>query len=191
MKARSFMAGLATLAAFASPWSARAEAALSQQLYAAALAAPQSAKADGTLFGVQRWRPSTSVTYFGLQFPGLLSCAYTVSAIFVGAGHPIGEIASVKGIDRALASWPKVMDAGALRRGDIVFWKPRERRLLGVRCPSAHWHVGVSAGGDDVIDNDWWSGTPKMSKLGRLCVDFAYARRAPDTEKNNQSKKHV
>lgn len=150
---------------------------LSQRLYNAAIAAPDSAKDDGTLYGMQRWRKPTARSYVGLKFPGLLSCAYTVSAIFKEACYPIGEISSVKGIDAALAKWQKVADARKLKPGDVVFWKPVPGTILGFKCPG-HWHVGISLGGDSTIDNDWWSGKPKKGDIERACTTFAYARRA-------------
>src|SRR5208337_2243427 len=55
---------------------------LSERLLKAAVAAPEAAQDDGTLYGMQRWRKPTGRSYLGLKFPGLLSCAYTVSAIF-------------------------------------------------------------------------------------------------------------
>ena len=151
---------------------------LSQRLLQAAVAAPEAARDDGTLYGMQRWRKPTGRSYLWLKFPGVLSCAYTVSAIFQGACHPIGEIASVKGIDAALVDWPKIRDARQLNPGDVVFWKPVRGKILGFDCPG-HWHVGISLGGDATIDNDWWSGKPKKGSLERPCSTFAYARRPP------------
>jgi len=151
---------------------------LSQRLLQTAVAAPEAAKDDGTLYGMQRWRKPTGRSYLWLKFPGVLSCAYTVSAIFQGACHPIGEIASVKGIDAALIDWPKIRDARQLNPGDVVFWKPVRGKILGFDCPG-HWHVGISLGGDATIDNDWWSGKPKKGSLERPCSTFAYARRPP------------
>src|SRR5512138_2581729 len=89
----------------------RCEGRLSERLTRAAVAAPAAAQDDGTLYGVKRWRKPTGQRYLWLKFPGLLSCAYTVSAIFREACHPIGEIASVKGIEAALTKWRKVLDA--------------------------------------------------------------------------------
>jgi hypothetical protein len=149
---------------------------LAERLYRAALAAPEAAREDGTLYGMKRWTPSTARTFMGRTYPGVLSCAYTVSAIFAAACHPIGRVASVKGIDAALGRWRKVTDAGALEPGDIVFWKPAGGSYLGFECP-ARWHVGVSLGGDDVIDNDWSTGMPRRSAIDRPCKAFAYARR--------------
>jgi hypothetical protein len=151
---------------------------LSQRLLRVAMAAPDAAKDDGTLYGVQRWRKPTGRSYLGLKFPGLLSCAYTISAFFREACHPIGEIASVKGIDAALASWRKIRNSRELEPGDVVFWRPVPGTILGFKCPG-HWHVGISLGGDSTIDNDWWSGQPKKGSLARACTTFAYARRPP------------
>lgn len=151
---------------------------LNQRLLKAAVAAPNAAKDDGTLYGMQRWRKPTGRSYVGLKFPGLLSCAYTVSAIFQEACHPIGEIASVNGIDAALVKWQKISDTRELEPGDVVFWKPVRGTILGFSCPG-HWHVGISLGGDSTIDNDWWSGKPKKGSLERACTAFAYARRPP------------
>jgi hypothetical protein len=80
---------------------------LSLRLAGAALNAPRVANSDGTLYGLQRWRPSTDQTYLGVAFPGFLSCAYTVSAIFGAACHPIGALASVGQVDAALSGWQK------------------------------------------------------------------------------------
>jgi hypothetical protein len=96
----------------------------------AAIAAPEAAQEDGTLYGMKRWRKPTGRSYLWLKFPGLLSCAYTVSAIFREACHPIGDIASVKGIDAALAKWRRVPNARDLKAGDVVFWKPVRGRSL-------------------------------------------------------------
>ena len=156
----------------------RCDGPLSQRLLNAAVAAPDAAKDDGTLYGMQRWRKPTGHSYLGLKFPGLLSCAYTVSAIFQGACQPIGAIASVEGIDAALYKWRKIRDARELKPGDVVFWKPTRGEILGLKCPG-HWHVGISLGGDATIDNDWWSGKPKKGSLERACTTFAYARRPP------------
>jgi hypothetical protein len=151
---------------------------LPQRLAEAAAAAPAAAGDDGTLYGVQRWRGTTGASHLGMKFPGLYSCAYTVSAIFRAACHPIGELASVKGVDTALAKWPKVANSAELKPGDVVFWKPVSGTAFGFKCPG-HWHVGISLGGDATIDNDWWSGMPKKSRLDRSCTAFAYARRPP------------
>jgi hypothetical protein len=156
----------------------RCDAGLAQRLAAAAAAAPAEARDDGTLYGVQRWHRTTGDSFLGLKFPGLLSCAYTVSAIFRGACHPIGELASVRQVDAALATWPKVTDARTLRPGDVVFWKPTRGTILGLPCPG-HWHVGVSLGGTATVDNDWWSGKPKRNTLDRACTRFDHARRPP------------
>jgi hypothetical protein len=153
---------------------------LAQRLYEAAAAAPEAARDDGTLYGMQRWRAPTGRSYLGLKFPGLLSCAYTVSAIFQAACHPIGERASVKSVDAALAAWRKIMSARELKPGDVVFWKPTRGSILGFKCPG-HWHVGISLGGSTTVDNDWWSGKPERAKLERSCTAFAYARRPPDS----------
>lgn len=152
---------------------------LAQRLVSAATAAPKAATDDGRLYGMQRWRKPTGRGYWLLHFPGLLSCAYTVSAIFQGACHPIGEIASVKGMDAKLATWKKITVARDLRPGDVVFWKPVRGTILGFKCPG-HWHVGISLGGDATIDNDWWSGKPKQGELDRSCTAFAHARRPPE-----------
>ena len=151
---------------------------LSQRLVKAAMDAPTAAQDDGTLYGMQRWRKPTGRSYLGLKFPGLLSCAYTVSAIFREACHPIGEIASVNGVDAALVKWQKVRDARKLNPGDVVFWKPVPGNILGLKCPG-RWHVGISLGGDSTVDNDWWSGKPKKGSLERACTTFAFARRPP------------
>jgi cell wall-associated NlpC family hydrolase len=127
---------------------------------------------------MQRWHSGTGRSYLGLKFPGLLSCAYTVSAIFHAASHPIGRLPSVRKVDRAIADWPKVSDPRLLERGDVVFWRPTGGTILGIKCPG-HWHVGISLGGDVTVDNDWWSGKPQKNTLDRACVRFAYARRAP------------
>lgn len=170
---------LAAVAHAAPPTPAiRCSGSLSNRLASAAMAAPDAAKDDGTLYGVKRWRKPTGGSYLWLKFPGLLSCAYTVSAIFREACSPIGEIASVKGIDAALSRWKKVSDPRSLSPGDVVFWKPVRGTILGFKCPG-HWHVGISLGGDSTIDNDWWSGKPKRGELDRSCTTFAYARRPP------------
>ncbi len=151
---------------------------LPQRLVEAAAAAPGAALDDGTLYGVQRWRATTGSRHLGMKFPGLYSCAYTISAIFRAACHPIGELASVKSVDTALAKWQKVVNSAELKPGDVVFWKPVSGTVFGFKCPG-HWHVGISLGGDATIDNDWWSGMPKKSSLDRSCTAFAYARRPP------------
>jgi len=151
---------------------------LAQRLSDAALRAPEAAKDDGSLYGMQRWYGTTKRSYVGLRFPGLLSCAYTVSAIFKEACHPIGKIASVKGIEQVLSGWRKVTDAQKLKPGDVIFWSPVRGSVLGIACPG-HWHVGISIGGDRTVDNNWWSGKPTQGKLGRSCTKFAYARRSP------------
>jgi hypothetical protein len=156
------------------------ELTLARRLYDAALTAPAAAKRDGSLYGMQRWHPATKKSYIGLSFPGLLSCAYTVSAIFKEAGHPIGQVATVQGIDAALSHWPKIIDSQRLMPGDVVFWKPRQGKIFGLSCPVGHWHVGISLGGDSTVDNDWWSGLPTQNSLERACATFAYARRAPN-----------
>ena len=156
---------------------------LAQRLVAAATAAPDAAMDDGRLYGMQRWRKPTGRGYWMLKFPGLLSCAYTVSAIFKGACHPIGEIASVNGVDAKLAGWKKIMATRDLRPGDVVFWKPVPGTILGFKCPG-HWHVGISLGGDRTIDNDWWSGMPKQDDLDRTCTVFHHARRPPSPSPN-------
>lgn len=156
----------------------RCHGSLSERLVSAAVAAPAAAREDGSLYGVKRWRGPTGRSYLWLKFPGLLSCAYTVSAILREACHPVGEVASVKGIDAALATWRKVDKAASLQPGDVVFWKPVRGTILGFKCPG-HWHVGISLGGDSTIDNDWWSGMPKKGSLARSCTAFAYGRRPP------------
>jgi hypothetical protein len=157
----------------------KCELPLVRRLLEAAEAAPDAVRDDGSLYGVRRWRSPTGRSYFGLRFPGLLSCAYTVSAIFRGACHPIGELASVKAVDAALAGWRKVTKRSELKPGDVVFWKPTGGTILGFKCPG-HWHVGFSVGGDVTIDNDWWSGKPKRGNLDRACTVFAYGRRPPE-----------
>lgn len=87
---------------------AQCEHPLAQRLMQAALASPAAVQRDGSLYGVQRWTATTRASYFGLQFPGLLSCAYTVSAIFPAACHPIGNLASVSAVDAALSRWPRL-----------------------------------------------------------------------------------
>ncbi len=150
---------------------------LALRLTQAALASPAAVQRDGSLYGVQRWNSSTGASYLGLQFPGLLSCAYTVSAIFRTACHPIGNLASVSAVDAALSRWPMVMKIEDLRPGDVVFWRPRHTGI--VRCPNTHWHVGIAVGDGRTVDNDWWSGKPEEHSVSRLCSTFAYARRAP------------
>lgn len=157
---------------------ARCEGPLSERLVTAAAAAPDAVQDDGTRYGMRRWRKPTEGRYLWLRFPGLLSCAYTVSAIFREACHPIGEVASVKGVDAALSKWRRVPGAKDLEPGDVVFWKPVRGTILGFKCPG-HWHVGIFLGGDSTIDNDWWSGMPKKGKLERSCTTFAYGRRPP------------
>lgn len=150
---------------------------LAQRLTQAALASPNAVQQDGSLYGVQRWTAATHASYFGLQFPGLLSCAYTVSAIFRAACHPIGNLASVSAVDAALSRWPKVTAIEELKPGDVVFWRPRRTGIL--RCRTTHWHVGIAVRDGRTVDNDWWSGKPEEHSVSRLCSVFAYARRAP------------
>ena len=152
---------------------------LSQRLYASAVAAPGAALDDGTLYGMQRWRSGTGYTFWGIHFPGLLSCAYTVSAILRAACHPIGELSAVSQIASKLATWHKITDRRDIERGDIIFWKPVQGKIWGFSCPG-HWHVGISLGGDATVDNDWWSGKPRVSTLSRTCTQFTYALRPPD-----------
>jgi cell wall-associated NlpC family hydrolase len=173
----SVLASNATLA----PRRAEVEPSLPGRLADAALAAPSATNDDGSLYGVQRWSAATGKTYLGLKFPGLLSCAYTVSAIFRQAGHPIGKLSAVSAVDSALAAWPKVNKLEDLRPGDVVFWKPRPTSAMGLRCPSRHWHVGIAVGDGQTIDNNWWTGKPAVQSIDRLCVTFAYARRAPSS----------
>lgn len=154
-----------------------ASSALAARVAAAAEGAPAAAKEDGMLYGMQRWHAATQQTLVGLKFPGLLSCAYTVSAILREAGHAIGQQASVAGVDTALSAWPKVTDPQALLPGDVVFWKPRPGSFFGIRCPSTHWHVGIFVGSGDTVDNDWLSGLPARHSLSRACLVFAYGRR--------------
>jgi hypothetical protein len=157
----------------------RCEMPLRERLYQAAIAAPNQARDDGTLYGMQRWYPATQRRYLGVDFPGVLSCAYTVSAIFGGACHPLGKLPSVKKVDAALARWKRVESVRDLRRGDVIFWKPKKGRVWGIQCPG-RWHVGISVGGDATVDNDWWSGMPKKGTIDRACGAFAYARRPPE-----------
>ncbi len=156
----------------------RCELPLAQRLYESAMAAPDAAGRDGTLYGVQRWRGTTGKRELGLRFPGLLSCAYTVSAIFRGACQPIGELASVSAVEARLAKWRKVGNAAELQRGDVVFWRPVPGHVLGFKCPG-HWHVGIALGGDLTMDNDWWTGQPRVGRLARPCTAFDHARRPP------------
>ncbi|VWC81379.1 hypothetical protein BLA50215_01267 [Burkholderia lata] len=157
--------------------SGRCEQPLAQRLTRAALASPDAVLRDGSLYGVQRWTVATRASYLGLEFPGLLSCAYTVSAIFRAACHPIGNLASVSAVDAALSRWPKVTKIEDLQPGDVVFWRPRRTGIL--RCPNTHWHVGIAVGNGRTVDNDWWSGKPEKHSVSRLCLTFAYARRLP------------
>jgi hypothetical protein len=150
---------------------------LAQRLADAALQAPASAQPDGSLYGMTRWNAATERTWLGKKFPGLLSCAYTVSAILREAGYPIGALASVRQVDSALSDWSKISDPDALQPGDVVFWKPRRIPVLGNLCGTTHWHVGISTGGNRTVDNDWWSGQPRSNTVGRVCSVFAYARR--------------
>ena len=150
---------------------------LSLRLAGAALNAPRVANSDGTLYGLQRWRPSTDQTYLGVAFPGFLSCAYTVSAIFGAACHPIGALASVGQVDYDLSVCKIMTNLNEVQPGDVIFWRPRKAKIVGVSCPNTHWHVGISVGGDRTVDNDWWSGQPRLNRIARLCSDFAYARR--------------
>lgn len=150
---------------------------LAQRLADAAIQAPASAQPDGSLYGVARWNAATERTYLGKKFPGLLSCAYTVSAILREAGHPVGALASVRQVDSALSGWPKISAPDALQPGDVVFWKPRRVPVFGSVCGTTHWHVGISTGGNRTVDNDWWSGRPRSNTVSRFCSVFAYARR--------------
>lgn len=150
---------------------------LAQRVTDAARGAPTAALPDGSLYGMARWNTATERTYLGVKFPGLLSCAYTVSAILRKAGHPVGALASVRQIDSALSRWPKIVDASSLQPGDVVFWKPRRVPVFGSLCGTTHWHVGISTGGNGTVDNDWWSGQPRSNNLRRVCSVFAYARR--------------
>ncbi|MGF6609975.1 cell wall-associated NlpC family hydrolase [Paraburkholderia sp. WSM4175] len=115
----------------------------------------------------------------GMSFPGLLSCAYTVSAIFEGACHPIGKLASVSAVDKALSQWQKIDAQANVQPGDVVFWQPRKSLLLHRLC-GAHWHVGIATGNNETVDNDWWTGKPELHRMTRLCVSFPWARRPPD-----------
>jgi hypothetical protein len=157
---------------------ARCRGPLGERLLKAALAAPDAARDDGTLYGVRRCRKTTGRSYLWMRFPGLLSCAYTVSAILREACHPIGDIASVKRVAAALAKWRRVADARDLQPGDVVFWKPVRGKVLGFPCPG-RWHVGICVGAGSTVDNDWWSGKPTKNRLERACTAFAYGRRPP------------
>jgi hypothetical protein len=81
---------------------------LRASLVAATQSAPSAVQVDGSPYGMQRWNAWTKRSYVGIAFPGLLSCAYTVSAIFEGACHPIGKIASVSTVDTVLSRWQKI-----------------------------------------------------------------------------------
>ncbi len=152
---------------------------LAHRLADAALEAPSAVQLDGSLYGMPRWNAATQRTYLGMKFPGLLSCAYTVSAILRKAGHPVGALASVRQIDSALSGWPKITDPATLQPGDVIFWKPRRVPVLGSICGTVHWHVGISTGGTQTIDNDWRSGEPRANNVSRVCSVFAFARRPP------------
>lgn len=165
----------------AAPWKSptHCDLPLPQRLYESAMAAPGATGSDGRLYGIQRWRKTTGSSHYGMEFPGLLSCAYTVSAIFQGACLPIGELASVTEVEAKLAKWQKIASAPELKRGDVVFWRPVPGKiLLGFNCPG-HWHVGISLGGDLTMDNDWFSGKPQIGRLSRNCTVFDHARRSP------------
>ncbi len=164
----------------ADPWKSptRCDLPLPQRLYESAMAAQDAAGSDGKLYGIQRWRKTTGSNHYGLKFPGLLSCAYTVSAIFQGACQPIGELASVAEVETKLAKWQKISNLRELRRGDVVFWRPVAGKILGFKCPG-HWHVGISLGGELTMDNDWFTGKPQLGHLKRDCTAFDHARRPP------------
>lgn len=176
------LAGTAGHAAPGGPPTPSCQGPLAQRLYAAALGAPTAAQDDGTLYGMQRWESTTGKSFLGVHFPGLLSCAFTVSAIFQGACHPIGRRGAVRQVAAALSAWRKITDRHELLPGDVVFWRPVRGTILGFPCPG-HWHVGVSLGGEATIDNDWWSGKPTRGSLDRACTTFAYARRPPADER--------
>ncbi|MBB5409233.1 cell wall-associated NlpC family hydrolase [Paraburkholderia sp. HC6.4b] len=159
--------------------SAYCEPSLRASLVAAAQSAPGAVREDGSLYGMQRWNAWTKRSYFGVGFPGLLSCAYTVSAIFQGACHPIGRIASVSAVDAALSRWRKIDAQDMVQAGDIVFWRPRQLPVVHRLC-GAHWHVGIATGNGRTVDNDWFSGKPENHGMSRLCVAFDHARRPPD-----------
>ncbi|KVC22430.1 hypothetical protein [Burkholderia pseudomultivorans] len=169
--------GLASCAASGQTAPVQCDQPLAQRLTQAALASPAAVKQDGSLYGMARWTPATRARYLGLTFPGLLSCAYTVSAIFREACHPIGQLASVTSVDAALSRWRRIDDADDLKPGDVVFWRPRRNGVLP--CPNTHWHVGIAIGDGRTVDNDWWSGKPETHSVSRVCSTFAYARRAP------------
>jgi len=167
--------------AYGEPWQppTRCDLPLPQRLYESAMAAPAASKGDGMLYGMQRWRKTTARSQYGFDFPGLLSCAYTISAIFKGACHPIGELAAVRQVEANLARWQKITDMRALKRGDVVFWRPVPGgKVLGFKCPG-HWHVGIALGGELTMDNDWWTGKPRVGQLKRSCTVFDHARRPP------------
>lgn len=152
---------------------------LPQRLYESAMAAPAATKRDGMLYGMQRWRKTTGSSQYGFDLPGLLSCAYTISAIFKGACHPIGELPAVAQVEAKLAKWQNITDASALKRGDVVFWRPVPGgKVFGFKCPG-HWHVGIALGGELTMDNDWWTGKPRVGQLKRSCTAFDHARRPP------------
>lgn len=174
--AAPLLIGANTLAAGSDVLPMRCGQPIALRLTQAALASPAAAQQDCSLYGVQRWNAATSASYLGLQFPGLLSCAYTVSAIFRAACHPIGNLASVSSVDAALSNWSKVKKPQNLQPGDVVFWRPRRTGVL--LCPNDHWHVGIAVGDGRTVDNDWWSGKPEEHSVNQLCSAFAYARRA-------------
>ncbi|WP_322032680.1 hypothetical protein [Paraburkholderia sp. J76] len=154
------------------------EPSLRASLLAAARSSPSAVQDDGSLYGVQRWNTWTRRDILGMSLPGLLSCAYTVSAIFQGACHPIGKLASVSAVDAALSRWQKIDVQADVAPGDVVFWRPRTMPVLHRVC-GAHWHVGIATGKNETLDNDWWTGKPAIHGLTRLCVAFAWARRPP------------
>ncbi|RQH05648.1 CHAP domain-containing protein [Paraburkholderia dinghuensis] len=157
---------------------------LAQRLTDAAMNAPASAQPDGSLYGMTRWNASTQGTFLGVKFPGMLSCAYTVSAILREAGYPVGRLASVRQVDSALSGWTKISEPNALQPGDVVFWKPRRVPVLGSLCGTTHWHVGISTGGNRTVDNDLWSGQPRPNTVSRVCSVFAYARRPDEHDRS-------
>lgn len=107
------------------------------------------------IYGMRTWYPETGATktIMGITkfYPGWLSCAYTVSAFFKGAGKSIGSIGSVTDLTAKLSGkgWKTIYSYDDVERGDVIFWKDSSAR-----------HIGVYLGWGTACSNSSFIGTP-------------------------------
>ena len=148
-----------------------------ERLVAVADEAPRAARAvagNVELFGHGMWTDGTAWTEprTGLNFPGYLSCARVVSAIFLEAARRGGRRwlsgidSRVSGVERTLAGagWRSVPPSQA-RPGDVAIWKQRSG-------PGNHIGIVVgrrlaAAGRMATIDNLSLTGRPAVRPLHR------------------------